>query len=156
MKIIGNNTYQNIQTSVTKFKSVQRGLLHADKRKINIIFWRSSLHNTNLSYLTSYPPNKISAKYVSEHLDKRKTILIQIPLKSQKQDFKTTIKYYNQHASLCTFGSIQTFFWTIYNKRTQICIYMYNTIMYCIKFMYRLSTYSIFNIIFIYLFILYI
>lgn len=94
MKIIGNNTYQNIQTSVTKFKSVQRGLLHADKRKISIIFWRSSLHNTNLSYLTSYPPNKISAKYVSEHLDKRKTILIQIPLKSQKQDFKTTIKYY--------------------------------------------------------------
>lgn len=38
MKIIGNNTYQNIQTSVTKYKSVQRGLLHADKRKISIIF----------------------------------------------------------------------------------------------------------------------
>lgn len=100
---------KNIQTSVTKYKSVQRRLLHADQMKIGIIFLCSSLRNTNLSYLTSYPPNKISAKYFFEHVDKQKSHFDSNSfLKSQKQKFKTTIKYVSQHTSFCTFGLIQT------------------------------------------------
>lgn len=72
-------------------------------------FLCSSLRNTNLSYLTSYPPNKISAKYFFEHVDKQKSRFDSNSfLKSQKQKFKTTIKYVSQHASFCTFGLIQT------------------------------------------------
>lgn len=60
-------------------------------------FLCSSLRNTNLSYLTSYPPNKISAKYFFEHVDKQKSHFDSNSfLKSQKQKFKTTIKYVSQ------------------------------------------------------------